>query len=207
MSCLRLFLLALVLAGPFGAGDIAVAKQQSDACPASVRRVVPLPASPRITAESVATAPAAQLPNGAASISETYGDWAVNCRLVDGQKQCLVLLVKGNSQTGQRVFAIELWTPADGKTKGTIMMPFGLRLDSGAILKLDDRELGQALRFSTCVPQGCLLPFPTVAIDAMKKARVLTVASLNLDGGEVAIFNISLEGFAAAIARAVELGK
>lgn len=44
-------------------------------------------------------------------------------------------------------------------------MPFGLKLEAGAILKLDDKDLGQGVRFSTCVPQGCLLPvsFPSVA--------------------------------------------
>jgi invasion protein IalB len=88
-------------------------------------------------------------------------------------------------------------------------MPFGLKLDSGAILKLDDKDLGQGLRFSTCVPQGCLAPvsLPTVATDAMKKAKKLTVASLNLNGGDVISFNVPLEGFAAATARVAELAK
>jgi invasion protein IalB len=188
MSSLRLFLLALALASALGAADV-IAQQQPDA---------------RKTA-----APAQQLPNGASSISESYGEWTVNCRLVDGQKQCLLAHAQGNSQTGQRVFAIELRTPKDGKTEGTILMPFGLKLDSGAILKLDDKDLGQGLHFSTCVPQGCLVPvsFPVVATDAMKKAKVLTVASLNLNSGEVVAFNVPLEGFAGANARIAELGK
>ncbi len=187
MSSLRLFLLVLTLAGALGADQV-IAQQQPDA-----RK----------------TTPAQQLPNGASSISETYGEWSVNCRLVDGQKQCLLAHAQGSSQTGQRVFAIELRTPKDGKTEGTILMPFGLKLDSGAILKLDDKDLGQGLHFSTCVPQGCLVPvsFPTVATDAMKKAKMLTVASLNLNSGEVVAFNVPLEGFVGATARIAELGK
>ena len=41
----------------------------------------------------------------------------------------------------------------------------------------------------------------------MKKAKTLGVASLNLSNGEVVAFKVSLEGFAAAIARVAELGK
>jgi invasion protein IalB len=160
-------------------------------------------------ADGVIAQPAPRLPNGASSISETYSEWTVNCRLVEAQKQCLLVHAQGNDQTGQRVFAVELRTPKDGKTEGTILMPFGLKLDSGAILKLDDKDLGQGLRFSTCLPQGCLVPvsLPTVATDAMKKAKTLTVASLNLNSGEVVAFNVPLEGFAAATARLAELGK
>lgn len=89
---------------------------------------------------------------------------------------------RGNRQTGQRAFAIELHAPKDGKTDGTILVPFGLKLDAGAILKLDDKDLRQGLRFSTCVPQGCLLPvsFPTPATDAMMTATTLTVAASSI---------------------------
>jgi invasion protein IalB len=152
---------------------------------------------------------AQQLPHGASSISETYNEWTVSCRLVDGLKQCLLAHTQASNQTGQRIFAIELRTPKDGKTEGTILMPFGLKLDSGTTLKLDDKDLGQALRFSTCVPQGCLVPvsLPTGATDAMKRAKKLTVASQNLNGGDVIAFNVPLEGFAAATARVAELAK
>jgi invasion protein IalB len=97
----------------------------------------------------------------------------------------------------------------NGKTEGTILMPFGLKLDSGALLTLDNKDFGAALRFSTCTPEGCLLPvlFPAASIEAMKKAKTLAVASLNLSSGEVVAFKLSLDGFAPAIARIVELGK
>lgn len=153
--------------------------------------------------------PSALLPNGALSVNEAYGDWTVDCRIADSQKRCVLSQAQGNGQTGERVFAIELRTPRDGKTEGTILMPFGVNLDSGAILKLDDKDLGKGLRFSTCVPQGCLLPvsFPTVATDAMRKASKLTVASLNLSSGEAITFNISLNGFSSALDRINQLGR
>lgn len=88
-------------------------------------------------------------------------------------------------------------------------MPFGLKLEAGAILKLDDKDLGQGVRFSTCVPQGCLLPvsFPSVATDAMRKGKTLVVAALNLSNGQAVTFNVSLNGFAAALDRTIQLGR
>jgi invasion protein IalB len=169
----------------------------------------PAPRQLQTPAVQQPTAQTATLPNGASSINETYGDWTVDCRIVDGLKQCLLSQAQGNNQTGQRVFAIELRVPRDGKTEGTILMPFGVNLESGAILKLDDKGLGKGLRFSTCVPQGCLLPvsFPIVATDAMRKATKLVVASLNLSNGDAITFNVSLNGFAAALDRIAQLGQ
>lgn len=111
--------------------------------------------------------------------------------------------------TGQRVFAIELRSTRNGKTDGTVLMPFGLNLEAGAVLKLDDKDLGKGLRFSTCVPQGCLLPvsFRSVATDAMRKGKKLVVASLNLSSNEPVTFNISLNGFGAALTRTTDLAK
>ncbi|MGX9393925.1 invasion associated locus B family protein (plasmid) [Nitrobacteraceae bacterium UC4446_H13] len=174
-----------------------------------------LPPAPRATRAAQAAGvqqpatPAATLPNGASSINETYGDWTVDCRIVDRQKQCSLSLAQGNKETGQRLFAIELCSPKDGKTEGNVLMPFGLNLDAGALLKLDDKDLGKGLRFSTCVPQGCLLPisFPAVATDAMRKATKLVVASLNLSSNEPVTFNISMNGFSTALTRTSELAK
>lgn len=150
---------------------------------------------------------ASGLPNGASAINEIFGDWTVDCRVADGQKSCLLSQAQGNNQTGQRVFAIELRAPKNGRAEGTILMPFGLKLENGAILRLDDKDLGQGLRFSTCVPSGCLLPisFPTVATDAMKTGKVLTAAALNLSNNDPVAFNISLNGFSAALTRLVQL--
>ncbi|MEH2534912.1 invasion protein IalB [Bradyrhizobium sp. AZCC 1588] len=176
--------------------DEAVAQQ-----PASSTRPVQTPTVQQ------PTPPATTLPNGASSINETYGDWTVDCRIANSQKQCLLSQAQGNNQTGQRIFAVELHPPSEGKTEGAILMPFGLNLDSGAILKLDDKDLGKGLRFSTCVPQGCLLPvsFPAAATDAMRKAGKLVVASLNLSSGDAVTFDVSLNGFGTALDRMTQL--
>lgn len=153
--------------------------------------------------------PSASLPNGAASINETYGDWTVACSIVDDEKVCVFSQTQGNNQTGQRVFAIELRPPADGKTEGMLLLPFGLKLDDGVKLKIDEQNLGQGARFSTCVPAGCLVPlsFPTVATDALKKGEKLIVNATRSGGGEPPVFTIPLNGFTAAFNRTVELEK
>lgn len=158
------------------------------------------------TPVSDGVAPAAQLPNGASSIIETYGDWIVRCVLENGVKLCTLSQTQNTKDTGQRIFAIEL-LPRNGKTEGNILMPFGLELNAGASLKLDGKDLEQE-RFSTCAPQGCLLPvsFPSVVTDAMGRAKTLTVAAQNVNGGQAVIFNAPLNGFAAALDRTIQLG-
>jgi invasion protein IalB len=201
----RQFFVALMLASTLGIDGKVIAKQQFDSL-GSAKKGMHSPANPRL-AQLTATASAAQLPNGASSISEIYGDWAVDCRLADGRKQCRVIQIQNNSQTNQRLLEVEFRIPEDGRMDGTILLPFGLKLDPGARLKLDDETLGGGLRFLTCVPAGCLLPvsFSMTGVDAMKNGKILTVTSLNLTN-EIIAFNVPLDGFAAAIARVIELG-
>lgn len=205
MSRLRPFLLALLVAGSVGVAGEVVAKQYLGGF-GSARRGLPPPARPKLTQSAPAVSPV-QLPNGASSISETYGKWVVDCRLIDKQKQCRLLQTQSTSQTNQRTLEVELRVPKDGKVDGTIVMPFGLKLDSGVILRLDDKDRSEVLHFLTCIPSGCLVPvsFLMTGIDAMKNSKILTVASLNLSD-EIITFNVPLDGFAAAIARLVELG-
>jgi invasion protein IalB len=148
---------------------------------------------------------AAQLPKGASAISETYGDWIVKCLLDGGTRLCTLGQTQVSKETNQQIFAIEL-IPRDGKTEGNILMPFGLKLDTGAIVKLDGKDLEQP-RFSTCTAQGCLLPvsFPTVVTDTISKAKTLTVAAQNISNGQAVVFNVPLNGFAAALERTIQL--
>lgn len=216
--------LAAVLAvGSFASPALWAQEEQAERpAAAAPQRPAPRPASKPAAkpAQPVAQAPAAPsvsqpaagaatLPNGASAINETYGDWTVDCRIANGQRLCVLLQSQGNSQTGQRVFAIELRAPKDGRAEGTILFPFGMKLENGAVLRLDDKDLGQGLRFSTCLAQGCLLPisFPTVATDAMKAGKALTVAALNLSNNEPVSFNVSLGGFGAALDRIAQIDK
>lgn len=149
------------------------------------------------------------LPGGASSVQETYGAWTVNCRIVENRKTCTLSQMRGNQQTGQRSFAIELRTPADGKTEGVLVLPFGLALSAGVKLALDEKSLGQTVPFSTCVPDGCLAPvsFPTVATDAIRKGKAMTITVAPSGGGEPVALAVGLEGFASALNRITQLAK
>jgi invasion protein IalB len=140
----------------------------------------------------------------ASGVTEIYGGWTLNCGTESGKKFCTVMQAQVNKQTGQRVFAVELRAPKDGTTQGTILLPFGLKLDSGVILRLDDKDVAQGLHFSTCLAQGCLVPvsFPSASIDAIRHAKMLTVAGLSVDDDQAVTFSVVLDGFAAAIDRA-----
>lgn len=153
--------------------------------------------------------PTVTLPNGATSINESYGDWTVNCSIVESQKACVFSQAQGNSQTGQRTFAIELRAPLNGMTEGVLLMPFGLKLADGAKLRIDELQLGQGVQYSMCVPQGCLVPvsFPTVATDAMKRGTTLNVTATNSSGDQPVEFAVSLAGFTAAMNRVAELAE
>jgi invasion protein IalB len=150
--------------------------------------------------------PAAQLPNGASAITETYGDWIVKCVVDNAVKLCTLSQTQNTKDTGQRLFAIELLA-REGKAEGNMLMPFGLKLDAGAVLKLDGKDLEQ-VRFSTCTVQGCLLPvvFPTGVSEMMSRAKTLTIAAQSINGGQAVIINVPLNGFAAALDRTIQLG-
>jgi invasion protein IalB len=173
--------------------------------PAPARRPAPQ-AAPRGQVQT-SNAPGARvgaLPHGASQLSETYGDWTLNCST--GTKACTLSQALVNKE-GQRAFLIELRVAKDGASEGTILMPFGLKLEAGVLLKLDDKDLGQGLRFSTCVAQGCMLPvnFPIAGMNAIRNGKALAVGALNMSDGQLLTFTVSLNGFAVAVDRAIQL--
>ncbi|GKQ52801.1 invasion associated locus B family protein [Bradyrhizobium sp. Ce-3] len=174
-------IVALVVMAGIGSAQAARTSDKSDASGGTVS----IPVDPGNQTSAVdGVVRAVQLPRGASAISETYGDWIVKCQLDGGAKLCTLGQTQLSKETNQQIFAIEL-IPRDGKAEGNILMPFGLKFDAGAVLKLDGRDLEQT-RFSTCTAQGCLLPvsFPTVVTDTLSKAKTLTVAAQNISNGQ-----------------------
>lgn len=145
------------------------------------------------------------MPNGATSLQETYGDWQVACLVLGGDKRCGATQEQTNSQTRQRILALEV-VPAGDRIEGVLVMPFGLVLDRGVTLQIDDLSPGSPLKFRTCVAGGCLVPVTfdprqTLALrgGAALKAKVV------VDGGGEIGFSISLKGLASALDRVVAL--
>ncbi|WP_336489150.1 invasion associated locus B family protein [Methylobacterium nigriterrae] len=146
-------------------------------------------------------------PEGASSVSETYGDWTVNC-VHEPAIQCVMMQSQGDAKTGRRQFAIELKTPRDGRAEGVILMPFGQAIEPGVTFKLDDTVLGKGAPYLTCGPEGCYVPvsLPTLATDTMKSAQNLTVTAQKREGAEPTVITVPLAGFAAAFARMIAFG-
>lgn len=150
------------------------------------------------------------LPGGASTLNETHGDWTVACVAPEGNVRCAISQSQVSGQNGQRVLTIELRAAESGAVaNGTLVLPFGLKLDDGVSLALDEAEPFQTLRFSTCMPTGCLVPlaFEADIVSALRAGSVLALkASANDSGHEVAL-SVSLNGFTSALARAAELGE
>lgn len=154
------------------------------------------------------TAVAQGLPGGASSLNETHGDWTVACTTPEGNVRCAVSQVQVNSENRQRVLTVELTaTEAGNAASGTLVIPFGLALESGVVLSIDEGAAMPALRFSTCLPAGCLIPlaFDQAALTAMRAGTALKARAAANGSGQEVNFSISLSGFTSALARAAEL--
>ena len=147
------------------------------------------------------------LPGGAEAINETYQDWQMACVQPQGVKRCAVTQQQSDEKTKQRVLVVEL-QPRGDRAEGVLIMPFGLAIDKGVSLKAGDAELGLALRFKTCLPQGCIVPLSldAKAMAVLRKASVLTIGAFG-DGDQPANLSVSLKGFVPAFDRAAALAR
>ncbi|MFJ6329046.1 invasion associated locus B family protein [Rhizobium sp. NPDC092011] len=147
------------------------------------------------------------LPGGASSLNETYKDWRVACAQEGSAKRCVLSQVQAQ-QNGQRVLAIELNAPSGNTVAGTLVLPFGLALDSGVSFQIDEKAAMQPVRFRTCMPGGCLLSvnFDAATIVALRSGTALKIKA-TADGGAAAPFSISLQGFATALDRVAALSR
>lgn len=154
---------------------------------------------------------ASPLPGGASSLSETHGDWAVQCRLQaikdEAPKPLCSLSQQQQDNKGSRVLAVELQPTADGAT-GALVLPFGLQLSKGVSLQIDEAKAGAAQPFSTCLPAGCIVPlnFGDAQLKALNSGKALNLIAEAVSGDEVKL-SVSLEGFSAALNRVKELLK
>lgn len=150
---------------------------------------------------------AVTLPGGASATTETHGDWTVRCqvRQPEGRITCLLQQEQVDNQSRQRLMAMEMVPNGDG-VLGTLILPFGLDLDKGVSVAVDEGQPGPNLRFRTCLPQGCMvsLGFGADVTATLRSGAALKVSAI-ADGGAPTPFSVSLNGFASALARAQEL--
>lgn len=113
-----------------------------------------------------------------------------------------------SGENRQRVLAVELSAAEGGNAaNGVLVLPFGLRLDAGARLAIDETAPLADARFSTCLPAGCLVPlaFDAATVAVLKAGAALGITVTANDSGQELAFSVSLSGFASALARVAEL--
>jgi len=203
-------LLLPVTIRPTLAQDTGDANAPTEAAPRMKAKPKPAPAAKPtpVTKPAPVTAPASIWPSGASSVSEVYGDWTVVCaREGTGPATCTLMQAQGSKTDGRRSFAIELRTPTEGRAAGLILMPLGLNIEGGIQFKLDEAVLGQGAPFLSCSQEGCMVPisFPTLATDAMKAAKTLTITATRPEAKEPLVVTVPLGGFGPALSRAMAL--
>jgi invasion protein IalB len=140
------------------------------------------------------------------ALSETFGDWMVNCQAAPDAKKrvCQMVQQQVDSKTGQNVLMIALGAPdvKTGASSSTLVLPFGLDVTKGVQIKVDDTDLARAT-VSTCLPQGCIAPvtLDSKALAAMAKGKQAVINMTAFGAGKDVTGNISLKGFSAASAR------
>ena len=104
------------------------------------------------------------LPGGASTLNETHGDWTVVCSAAEGPPRCVMSQTQVGGESRQRVLTVELRATEGDAVGGVLVLPFGLNLDDGVSLAIDDAASFGSLRFSTCLPVGCLVPLDFDAV-------------------------------------------
>ncbi|GEM_PF-1139692 len=164
-------------------------------------------------APQLAASQGSSLPGGASSLRESYQDWMVMCATqpaAEGQpviKRCAMSQQQASQQGGQRVLAIEM-KPTGTAFEAALFLPFGLALDKGVTLQIDEGQPSNSYRFQTCLPAGCIVPltFDSSYVAVLQKGTSLRIKAVS-DGGAETPFSVSLKGFAAAAARVAALTK
>jgi invasion protein IalB len=151
------------------------------------------------------------------ALSETYGDWVIQCAMAQSQPQgdtaaapknnCQMSQELRQGKTGQRALLVVLNRQGKDKTlSGTIIAPFGLDLQSGLSLLLKEDVYVKA-SYKTCVPQGCVAPIAANGEfeKALRANEKLSVAMTATDSGQPVTLDVSLKGFAQGLDRLTAL--
>jgi len=151
--------------------------------------------------------PIARLSRGADALREVHGDWlvvgAVQPNVTKEQKSCVIVQEQIHTETRHRVLLLELRPDAGGVT-GTLVLPFGLLLQKGVVLQVDEGRHAPAIPFRMALPVGCIVDIEIGALRLalIKSGKTLNIHAIAADTGESVTFPVSLNGFASALGRA-----
>ena len=170
-----------------------------------------------IEGKSGAPAPVARVTQPAPvswQVKSRHGVWMVVCPekaeaasdrpsvdpAVDRVSSCRVMqtldVKVGNTQ--QRLLSLSL-TQQEDSLSGEFVVPFGLDLQQGLVLKVDEGP-SMSARFSTCLPTGCVVRvlFPKEASQSLLAGRKLQLAFRALGSERLTVTEVSSVGLASA---------
>lgn len=139
----------------------------------------------------------AVLPGGASSLQETYDNWQVTCVVRKQAPQCALSQQQRQQQNNQLVLSVEFAPEQkDGAVTGNLVLPFGLLLQSGVTLQIDDKPVTPALGFRTCLPIGCIVPvtLDKAMIANARAGTVLKITATSSDGNKTVPLSVPLKG-------------
>lgn len=155
--------------------------------------------------EQSATNAIAQSPRIMDELREVHGDWVVIgvVQRNRARKSCVIVQEQTDPETRDRLLLVEL-RPDAGRLKATLILPFGLHFRKGVVLQIDDGNRTPALPFSTALPLGRFvdLDIDVPRIMRLKSGKTLYIHATTANDAQPIRFDISLNGFAAALARA-----
>ncbi|EJF77455.1 hypothetical protein MCO_01186 [Bartonella sp. DB5-6] len=153
---------------------------------------------------------AATLPNGASSLTETYGLWTINCGIQEGKKVCFMHRQEVNDQ-GRVVVAMNVILNTDGVVSGNLTVPFGILVSKPVRLQVDEGKAVIETGIRTCVPAGCIVPivFDKNHVAALRAGKHLKLAMTIAAPGEPPLNDlfVQLNGFSNALNRLTALQK
>ncbi|WP_156851608.1 invasion associated locus B family protein [Bartonella refiksaydamii] len=153
---------------------------------------------------------AATLPNGASSLTETYGLWTINCGIQEGKKVCFMHRQEVNDQ-GRVVVAMNVILNTDGVVSGNLTVPFGILVSKPVRLQVDEGKAVIETGIRTCVPAGCIVPivFDKNHVAALRAGKHLKLAMTIAAPGEPPLNDlfVQLNGFSSALNRLTALQK
>lgn len=147
--------------------------------------------------------------NAPSVINETYNDWVVLCSAGTQGRMCVITQQQRKKDTNQLVLAVEFNEIGADGIKGSMILPFGLKLADGVTLQIDDGAVSRPNPFVTCMPAGCVvsLGFDAAAVTQLRSGTAVKLVAKAHDGGQNVLLNVSLKGFSTALDRALDLAK
>lgn len=165
-----------------------------------------LSAATLTTAAMAQTAEGVQAPS---TLSETYEAWTVQCaNRAEGeqiQRTCQMSQELLQQGTGQRVLMVAIGNADQGGAKGTMVLPFGLRLSDGVSVNIAEEEVLRGV-YRTCLPAGCVseIDLSEELLGKLANAEAASVL-MTADNGQPVKTDVSLKGFKPAYQRLVVL--